>query len=314
VLPGPVALMAGVTPQPGVLVAGRPGRTISTESTAALSSRRGGRKRAGTWRRGSAGARSILASPTAQRPCFTGADSLVICQLRTVFIRVCYAHGSMGLGTTRTCAWNEKGKRMRSTWTTVVRRAAEALGRRRRGVHEDDSGETDEAGFTLIELMVVLLIMGILMAIAIPTFLGATKGANDKGAQSNLVNSMTSAKTIYAQNGKYPTTATMVTDMTSAEPELHYVVTTTASTDQTYISVATTGTNTKLAMAAWSKPTTICWVALDTEKSKGIKYGLLATGTAQATCKASTTWTGTTVTGTVTWNVTSGWPTAPAGH
>ena len=32
----------------------------------------------------------------------------------------------------------------------------------------------EDAGFTLIELMVVLLILAILLAIAIPTFLGVT--------------------------------------------------------------------------------------------------------------------------------------------
>ena len=41
-----------------------------------------------------------------------------------------------------------------------------------------------DAGFTLVELMVVLLILAILLVIAIPTFLSATGGANDEAAQS----------------------------------------------------------------------------------------------------------------------------------
>ena len=73
-----------------------------------------------------------------------------------------------------------------------------ALARRRRD---------DEQGFTLIELMVVVLIIAILIAIAIPTFLGARQRAQDRAAQSDLRNGLTAEKTVYTDNQAYDATA-----------------------------------------------------------------------------------------------------------
>lgn len=63
----------------------------------------------------------------------------------------------------------------------------------------------DDEGFTLIELMVVVLIIAILIAIAIPTFLGARRRAQDRQAQSNLRNALTAEKTYYADAQNYAT-------------------------------------------------------------------------------------------------------------
>ena len=56
----------------------------------------------------------------------------------------------------------------------------------------------EDGGFTLIELMIVVLIVAILIAIAIPTFLGQRKEAEDSAAKSNLRNALTTEKALYA--------------------------------------------------------------------------------------------------------------------
>jgi type IV pilus assembly protein PilA len=60
-----------------------------------------------------------------------------------------------------------------------------------------------EEGFTLIELMVVVLIIAILIAIAIPTFLGAREKAQDRAAQSNARNALTSVVLFYTVDNSY---------------------------------------------------------------------------------------------------------------
>ena len=82
------------------------------------------------------------------------------------------------------------------------------------GAHGADS---DETGFSLIELMVVVLIIAILIAIAIPQFVGARSRANDRATQSDLRNGLTAEKTVYTDTQKYYVNSTAVK---TAEPTL----------------------------------------------------------------------------------------------
>jgi type IV pilus assembly protein PilA len=61
----------------------------------------------------------------------------------------------------------------------------------------------DDKGFTLIELMVVVLIIAILIAIAIPTFLGLRERAQNRAAQAELRDALTAAKAFYTDDEEY---------------------------------------------------------------------------------------------------------------
>lgn len=98
----------------------------------------------------------------------------------------------------------------------------------------------DERGFTLIEVLVVVMIIAILIAIAVPTFLGARGRAEDRAAQADVRTAYSAARTAFTDQQSYAklgSGAALTTAMAGIEPALTW--TTTGSAGKRTISVFT---------------------------------------------------------------------------
>ncbi len=76
--------------------------------------------------------------------------------------------------------------------------------------------EGTSGGFTLIELMIVILILGILVGIAVPVYTAQSKNAEDSVCRSNLRTLKGAAGSYLGMHGGYPSA---VDDMVPEEFE-----------------------------------------------------------------------------------------------
>jgi type IV pilus assembly protein PilA len=173
---------------------------------------------------------------------------------------------------------------------------------RETSMRESEGEEVAEAGFTLIELMVVLLIIAILLAIAIPTFLGVANSAGDRAAQSNLTNALTEAKALYQNAATYSPANTAMTTGTfsSSAPEFSWTTGGCAATPSNCVSeqVVDAGSITDgqgIILATYSSKTQSCWYAVDLEtkptalsSDTGVAF---INGTTDVPTTPATTWT-----------------------
>lgn len=131
-------------------------------------------------------------------------------------------------------------------------------------------------GFTLVELMVVVLIIAILIAIAIPTFMGARTRAQDRAAQSDLRNALTAAKVYYSDSDTQDY-AFAVADLKDVHANITFVVgNAPAQREVGFITLANTDGRADQAVVFLSQSVSGTWFCLLDEASgsrAGTFYG-----------------------------------------
>ena len=78
-------------------------------------------------------------------------------------------------------------------------------------------------GFTLIELMVVVMIIAILIAIAIPSFLGFRANAQNRAAQATLNTAEKAVQFVFLEEGYYPHRSVLLVDLPTIEPSIEWI-------------------------------------------------------------------------------------------
>ena len=105
-----------------------------------------------------------------------------------------------------------------------------------------------ESGFTLTELAVAMLVVGILASVAVPSFLGSRNNAFDKEAQNSIELAMNAALQLYQNQGDFSdassagcgsdaSAALLAADLQKIEPNVDMIGGATASSSARTVSV-----------------------------------------------------------------------------
>jgi type IV pilus assembly protein PilA len=123
-----------------------------------------------------------------------------------------------------------------------------------------------EEGFTLVELLVVVLIIAVLMAIAIPSFLGARSRALDRAAQVNVRHALTAEHVVYTDNAQFSAASAT---LTATEPRLIYVAGVPAR-DSPEVYVGTNAGNDEVVLGARSGSGKCFWARQASPSAAGV--------------------------------------------
>ena len=149
-----------------------------------------------------------------------------------------------------------------------------------------------ESGFTLTELAVAMLVIGILASVAVPSFLGSRNNAYDKEAQNSINLAINAALVQYQNQGDFSDansaqcgdSSQLAADLQKIEPNIDMIQASEASANARKVSVTakqTWNSNAELlgcqaffATALSSSGT--CWVARYTVEGKFFNAGSIA--------------------------------------
>jgi len=136
----------------------------------------------------------------------------------------------------------------------------------------------DQDGFTLVELLVVILIIGILAEIALPSFLNQTSKANDAAAKFAVRSAETAIEIYHLDNGTYCTATPAA--LVAIDPSL-------ANANQLTVSPCRRGNTARYTVSAASRSSlgTVYWATVD---QGTVSRGCSTPG--QAGCSPAGTW------------------------
>ena len=83
-------------------------------------------------------------------------------------------------------------------------------------------GNKQQQGFTIVELLIVIVVIGILAAIVIVAYTGISQQARDTGAQSTAESIIKKYQLYFAEKSVYPATYSVLTD-SAAKNEAWYI-------------------------------------------------------------------------------------------